>query len=568
MELNNEKDMRFYKLLEQLVTAMTDYDNVDKPHIESLLIEISSMLRLSKGVTHVFRNPQEEKAGIGEVLCCYDLGIEGKPVMTIRMVSSVMSIVTMTVFMSPDEPPLTPEERQKVELTIRTTLSFLSHRRLRDIVYNLAYFDDNGYPNLRSLSNYLNKMLIKQTYRGKAAIRYNLRHFSLVNQEIGRNAGDYAIRSHYNSVKNIVGDSGEVFRLGGDNFVAICSQDRLEKLLPYLTEANVVYSDEGECTNISTSAGYFCIPGDAVLRTQGDIMERIITAFQFAQSGGKEHIVCHNEELDNQKKKSMRVQQLFPDAVRNEEFHVFYQPKVDINTGKLCGAEALCRWFKNGNIVPPKDFIPVLEETSDICKLDLYMLDHVCQDIRRWLDNGFNVVRVSVNLSRKHMMNAKLPETIIEIIDKHKIPHKYLEIELTETTTDVEFRDLKRVVGSLQQAGIHTSVDDFGMGYSSLNLIRDIPWDVMKIDRSFLPIDGDDSDSSRSIMFKHVVAMAGNMGLECIAEGVETQNQLDILRENRCALAQGFLFDPPLPVEKFEARMKEGAYPVYYSDEQ
>ncbi len=569
MNDNSDKDVRFYELLEQLVTAMTDYDIVDISHIESLLIEISSMFRLSKAVTHVYRNPKEEKRGNGETLCCYDTGREGEPILTFRVVTSVMSIVTMTAYMSPDTEPLTESERQKVELCMRTTISFISNRRLRDIVYELAFFDDSGYPNLRSLNNYLAEMIETGGYRGKAAIRYNLRHFTIVNQEIGRPAGDIAIRNHFNAVKGMIGKSGKLFRLGGDNFIAICKQDKLEKLLSYLNEANVIYSTDGNsCVHISTSAGYFVIPDDFTVRAPGDIMERIITAFQYAQSGGNGHIVRHTDELVRKKSKSMRVQQNFPDALRNEEFHVFYQPKVNINTGELCGAEALCRWFRNGSIVPPNDFIPVLEETNDICKLDLYMLEHVCQDIRRWLDSGFNVVRVSVNLSRKHMMNANLLQAIIEIIDRYSIPHEYIEIELTETTTDVEFRDLKRVVGGLQQAGIRTSVDDFGMGYSSLNLIREIPWDVLKIDRSFLPVEGDGTESTRSIMFKHVVAMAKNMGLECIAEGVETQDQLDILRENRCDLAQGFLFDPPLPVDKFEQRMKIMTYPTYYSDEQ
>ena len=112
------------------------------------------------------------------------------------------------------------------------------------------------------------------------------------------------------------------------------------------------------------------------------------------------------------------------------------------------------------------EFIPILEQNTDICQLDFYMLDHVCKDIRRWLDEGRKVVRVSVNLSRKHMMDVDLLEHIISIVDKYRVPHEYIEIELTETTTDVEFRDLKRVVSSLQQQGIYTSVDDFGMGYS------------------------------------------------------------------------------------------------------
>lgn len=126
----------------------------------------------------------------------------------------------------------------------------------------------------------------------------------------------------------------------------------------------------------------------------------------------------------------------------------------------------------------------------------------------------------------------------------------------------MEFRDLKRVVSGLQQQGIFTSVDDFGMGYSSLNLLREIPWNVLKVDKSFLPVDDDNSTSSRAVMFKYVVAMAKDLGLECIAEGVETQRQVKVLRENQCLYAQGFLFDRPLPLTDFEERLRTNHYDV------
>ena len=190
------------------------------------------------------------------------------------------------------------------------------------------------------------------------------------------------------------------------------------------------------------------------------------------------------------------------------------------------------------------------------------MIDSVCADIRRWLDNGFEPVRVSVNLSRKHLVNTDLLSDIFSIIDRNNVPHDYIEIELTETTTDVEFRVLKEVVSGLQANGICTSVDDFGMGYSSLNLIREIPWNVLKIDRCFLPADDESEESITSLMYRHVVAMALDMGLECITEGVETAKQIKILRGNHCLFAQGFIFDKPLPKEQFEELLGTHRYDI------
>lgn len=196
-----------------------------------------------------------------------------------------------------------------------------------------------------------------------------------------------------------------------------------------------------------------------------------------------------------------------------------------------------------------------MERGYDICRLDFYMLDSVCRDLRRWLDARLPVVGISVNLSRRHLVDPDLFEHIVEIIDRHSIPHDLFEIELTETTTDVEYRDLKRVVADLQASGISASVDDFGVGYSSLNLIKQIPWDVLKLDKSILPQEGDD-EARGGRMFAHVIAMAHEMGLTCVAEGVETEDQLDIMRQYGCRIAQGFLFDRPMPVEDFEQRLR------------
>ena len=205
----------------------------------------------------------------------------------------------------------------------------------------------------------------------------------------------------------------------------------------------------------------------------------------------------------------------------------------------------------------PMEFIPILELNMDICKLDFYMFETVCRDIRKWLDEGKTVPRISVNFSRKHLGNPDVLGKILEIINRYEIRRKYIEIELTETTTDVEFKDLNRLVTGLRREGIYTSVDDFGNGFSSLNLIRAIPWDVIKIDRSLLPEVTDRDEELTSRMYRHIVAMANDIGLECVTEGVETKKQIDLLKENNCRIAQGFFFDRPMAEEEF-APLLEG----------
>ena len=163
---------------------------------------------------------------------------------------------------------------------------------------------------------------------------------------------------------------------------------------------------------------------------------------------------------------------------------------------------------------------------------------------------------MSVNLSRVHMGDPALLEHILGIIDGYRIPHQYIEIELTETTTEVDYFELKKLVSGLRDSGIFTSVDDFGVGYSSMNLLRELPWNVIKIDRSFMPVgDNSQEDEKRKVMLKSVIGMTQALGLKCIAEGVETVDQIIFLKKYGCYYVQGYYFDKPLPVSEFETRL-------------
>jgi EAL domain-containing protein (putative c-di-GMP-specific phosphodiesterase class I) len=364
-------------------------------------------------------------------------------------------------------------------------------------------------------------------------------------------------------VEKAIGDTGIIIRLGGDKYIGIFDRKVKRDVFELLSGTNVPYDDAGEkSVRVSAAAGIYMLPNPFMMKSPGDIMDKIMIAGNAAKRETEGAIVIYDDKMKAEKDRVKKVQTEYKKGLEKEEFLVYYQPKVDIVTRKLVGAEALCRWMKKGKIVPPMEFIPILEINNDICELDFYMLHGVCADIRRWLDENRKPVRVSVNLSRKHLSDMDLLEHIMKTIDAHQIPHQYIEIELTETTTDVEFRDLKRVVTGLQQCGVFTSVDDFGMGYSSLNLIREIPWNVLKIDRCFLPADNDSDTSVTSMMYRHVVAMALDLGLECITEGVETTKQIEILRRNHCRIAQGFYFDKPMPVEQFEKLLADCRYPI------
>ena len=269
----------------------------------------------------------------------------------------------------------------------------------------------------------------------------------------------------------------------------------------------------------------------------------------------KPQIIEYDKQLYEMQKRSADIAAAFDDALINNEFLVFYQPKVSLNDYRIVGAEALCRWFHDGDLISPGVFIPIFEESNDICRLDFYMLDKVCSDLSKWISNSTDPVRISVNLSRRHLRDSDVVDRLVSIVDKHNVPHKYIEFELTETVTEGEFRELQQMISGLREHGFATSVDDFGTGYSSLNLIKQIPWNVLKLDKSLLPAKGSENIWQDRVLFKYIVAMAQEMGLECVAEGVETPQQLQILADNNCEMAQGFIFDKPMPSEEFGSKL-------------
>ncbi|MBO4338052.1 MAG: GGDEF domain-containing protein, partial [Lachnospiraceae bacterium] len=492
----------------------------------------------------------------------YDNGRADKIVWHDRIVTKTGAVIIGTLFAA-EEDELSREVISKASLVMRTLLSFVSRRRLSNAIEQMGFYDDSGYPNFRSYMRYVENLQMEGVLEEYTVIRFNLKQFSVVNQDIGRAYGDVAMRHYFILVQKVIDEDGLAARVGGDNFIAVFKKDLLGSVLEILRGVPVVYDhDHRRRVYISSSVGVYDIPEDFGNTNIREIMDKVSAAEAVAKRAENGYVIHYDQQLSKRREDMMRIRHRFPKALGSGEFQVYYQPKVNVKTGEIVGAEALCRWIRDGKIIPPLEFIPVLEQTTEICDLDFYVLDSVCKDIRGWLDTHDHGVRASINLSRKHLTDADLLEHILQIIDRNDVPHEYIEIELTETTTDVRFKDLRRVVEGLSREGIRTSVDDFGIGYSSLNLIREISWDVLKIDRSFVPKDDENADAVTFKMFNHVVAMAKDLDLDCIVEGVETRSQIDRLIENGCEIAQGFYFDKPLPKEEFEARLAVGGYDV------
>lgn len=560
--MDKEFKDRYYELFEQMVSEMTTIPIFDRDRIVRVNEEICKLFRLSKSETRFYRSINHERIDDGEIICDYDNGTSARIAVQRRIFTRSGTVLICSVYQA-EEDSLTEEEEEKIDIMLRAMMSFIGRNRLQDALEQLGFYDEFGYPNFRYYNRFMNNLFAANHLYGHTIACYNLRRFSLVNQQLGREMGDIVMRKYYNLIKNTIGEDGCVGRLGGDNYVCVFPNDRTKSVLELFDGIPILYDPEvGNRIRVSACAGIYVIPEKLKIKSPEQLMDKIFPTMTIAKQENHGTILYYDEKMVQMRDHVMHIRSIFPNAMKNREFHAFYQPKVDVTWGTIVGAEALCRWFHDDKIVPPMEFIPVLEQNSDICQLDYYMLETACRDIRRWIDSGKKPVRISTNFSRKNLTNVDFLENILEIINRYEIPHEYIEIELTETTTDAGFRDLKRVVTGLREAGVATSIDDFGMGFSSLNLLQDMPWTVLKIDRSFLPNDEEDLRSKNHVMYGHVVSLARDIGLQCVTEGVETAKQIQLLRKNHCHIAQGYFFDKPLPVEEFEKRLDTGKYDV------
>ena len=311
---------------------------------------------------------------------------------------------------------------------------------------------------------------------------------------------------------------------------------------------------------ISSRCGIYDISEDDSIH---DVVSAGLIALGDSRLATTENFVWFHEENRNEMLRQKEILTGYKKAISEEEFVVYYQPKVDIASGRLYGCEALVRWIKDGNLVPPNSFVPVLEDDGKIQELDFYVFDRVCRDIKDWLSRGIEPVRISTNFSKLHLHNKGFVSDVKDVIERYGVDTKYLEAELTESSGYEDYEALLRFVEEMRKIGVHTSMDDFGTGYSSLSLLKDIEMDVVKLDRSFLRNIESDDERDRKLV-ENIVKMIHDLKRHVICEGVETVMQAGFLLNIGCHTAQGFLYDRPLPHDEFEDRLNNPEYDVSF----
>lgn len=385
-------------------------------------------------------------------------------------------------------------------------------------------------------------------------VAIDIEHFKLFNEWYGIAAGDLFLRAIAKELKTISQQlRGIAGYLLGDDFALLIPYHNnhtkmiLDKLMHYIEE----FQDK---IGFYPALGV-CLVDDRNMPSQ-TIYDRAVIALTSIKGNYAKRIAYYQDKMQLQMEEEHKLLLDFQNAIENNEFTFYAQPKCNIQTGKIVGTEALVRWqHPKKGIIPPNEFIPILEKNGLIGKMDYYIWDCVYKHLRKWIDNGHKAIPISVNVSRIDMFTLDVVKCFKDLVNKYQINHNLIEIEITESAYVEEYDKVKTIIKELRQEGFLVSMDDFGSGYSSLNMLKDINVDVLKIDMNFLNMNEQSSDKGIGIL-EAIINMAKLMGLRVIAEGIESSQQVELLLDLGCLYAQGYYFYKPMTSKQFEAIIK------------
>ncbi|MBC8062080.1 MAG: EAL domain-containing protein [Clostridiaceae bacterium] len=422
----------------------------------------------------------------------------------------------------------------------------------------MAYYDTlTGLPNRIYSEKYLNDQLVDpDASQGKIGIlALDLDNFKNINDTIGHTFGNKLLVAVAELLKQLhVDKTGMFARIGGDSFMFVLPYIKGEGILKNLAENIIeiletsIIIEEHEI-NITSSIGITMYPRDG--EDSVTLLKNADTAMYSAKEVGKNNYQFFVKEMNTSMLEKSKLEKNLRKAIKNNEFVVYYQPQINIMSGEMVGMEALVRWKSPTlGLISPMNFIPIAEETGLIIPIGEFVLRTACRKNKEWQDKGYAHKRVAVNLSAKQFKQKNLMEIIEGILEETKLEPQWLELEITESIAMEDLDYTLIVLKKLIARGICISLDDFGTGFSSLNYLKILPINILKIDKSF--VDDIDKCSKEAAIARAIISMAHSMALVIVAEGVEHIAQLEFLKDQGCDKAQGFLFSKPVTEEAFE----------------
>ncbi|WP_375233150.1 sensor domain-containing protein [Pseudomonas syringae] len=447
--------------------------------------------------------------------------------------------------------------------------SDISERKAsEDRIHRLAYYDALTHlPNRTLFQDRLHSAL-QQAERQQAWVVLmflDLDRFKPINDSLGHAAGDRMLQEMATRLLACVSADDTVARMGGDEFTLLLQPDITreaaltraihvaERILTSLVTPFVL---EGREFFVTASIGIALSPQDGSELSK--LMKNADTAMYHAKERGKNNFQFYQTDMNATALERLELESDLRHALEQQEFTLYYQPQFSGDGKRLTGAEALLRWrHPRRGLVPPNDFIPVLEELGLVVEVGDWVLTEACRQLKHWHQAKVRVPKVSVNISARQFSDGQLGKRIAHILEQTGLSPACLELELTESILMREVNEAMQILDGLKNLGLSIAVDDFGTGYSSLNYLKQFPIDVLKIDRTF--VDGLPSGEQDAQIARAIIAMAHSLNLSVIAEGVETHEQLEFLREHGCDEVQGYLFGRPMPPKQFEAQFSNDA---------
>ena len=380
----------------------------------------------------------------------------------------------------------------------------------------------------------------------------DINKFKMINKAYGYKTGDTILNGIGEELEQILGKQSLICRYSNDYFAVLFEyKEDIRKIVNALVKNIENLKIDSNVYNLSVNMGiYKLTDADTNISVA---MDKAIIAHSASKGDVFDKFHIYDEKMEKELEKESKIEQEMYQALMNKEFKVYYQPKVYVQDEKLYGAEALVRWEHNGKMVPPSEFIPLFEKNKFILKLDVYVFEQVCSDMKKWKEKYGKEPVISVNVSREHFLDEHFLEKYMLIATKNGINTNKIDLEITESATVEAGIDIIEIMNKMKKLGFLISIDDFGTGYSSLSTLQDMPADILKIDKSFV----DRIGKNEKNMIDYILTMAKELKLTTIAEGVETKEQRDYLLEKECDIIQGYYYAKPMPEEEFEVYMEK-----------
>ncbi|MDD6395416.1 MAG: EAL domain-containing protein [Firmicutes bacterium] len=438
-------------------------------------------------------------------------------------------------------------------------IMLLLQKHSNNTIIDLAYKDEiTGRANWQKFTMMGNELINRPGWWSSnyAALHIDINRFTLYNDYYGHEAGDRYLK-YLAETLDLMSSAREICaRRSSDKFVALWAYSDEAQLESRINEFFDLSQDGPNGSNVSLSIGIYRLS-----ESDNDIVHAIDMAKMAYDTIGdaKSNTFAYfSEQLRKAQTEEHELEQLMNAALARDEFKLYIQPKHDVHTGELKGAEALVRWVSpvKGFIAPGR-FIPLFEKNGFVAEMDNYILEQLCIFQKLRLDKGLKTVPISVNVSRVQLSNPNLAEEICAMVDKHRVPHKYIDIELTESACFDDMETLVNTMTNLKKMGFAVSMDDFGSGYSSLNLLKELPFDTLKIDGGFFK--NVTNPNRANIVVKNIIGLAKSLNMNIVAEGIETEEQVNFLRTTECDLIQGYYYSKPISAGDFEKYMAKNS---------